>query len=179
MPVRNEKGEKKMKFASTAVLFLALFALAPVAQAHCQIPCGIFADQMRFEQLQEDIVTIDKSIKEIVRLSKKDPILSLNQIVRWINNKETHANKIMDSALHYFLAQRVKLPANNTPEELAEYHKKLALLHEIIVYSMRSKQSLDLANTAKLTELLEQFRLLYFGKEGIEHLKNHKHHEGK
>ncbi len=44
-------------------MILALLAgfLSTTCFAHCQVPCGIFDDQMRFQQLLEDETTIAKA----------------------------------------------------------------------------------------------------------------------
>ncbi len=38
---------------------------APTLAPHCEVPCGIYADQMRFEQMLEDTKTIAKAIDSI------------------------------------------------------------------------------------------------------------------
>ena len=48
-----------------ATVGLVLVAGAPVAQSHCQIPCGIYGDDARFEELAEHIRTIEKSMAQI------------------------------------------------------------------------------------------------------------------
>ena len=39
--------------------------------AHCQVPCGIYDDDLRVRQMFEDLTTIDKAIDEIQSLWKK------------------------------------------------------------------------------------------------------------
>ena len=51
------------------VTFTCLSAIS--AHGHCQVPCGIFADQHRFEQMLEDQATIEKAGKLIAELSGK------------------------------------------------------------------------------------------------------------
>ncbi|MDP7447680.1 MAG: superoxide dismutase [Ni], partial [Candidatus Latescibacteria bacterium] len=65
------------------------------AEAHCEIPCGIYGDDLRFSMLQEDITTIEKSMKKIVELAA-DPAENANQIGRWVLNKEQHADHIRE-----------------------------------------------------------------------------------
>ena len=49
-----------------AVGIIAVVAiLASIAYSHCQIPCGIYNDQMRFDTIAEHITTIEKSMKLI------------------------------------------------------------------------------------------------------------------
>ena len=47
-------------------ILVFLFALS-IGQlsAHCQIPCGIYHDQMVIKGLEEDIETLTKSVNEI------------------------------------------------------------------------------------------------------------------
>jgi len=70
---------------ASAVVFVSM------AYSHCQIPCGIYGDQTRFDLIAENITTIEKSMKQIIELSKNN-ITDINQIVRWVQNKEKHAD---------------------------------------------------------------------------------------
>jgi nickel superoxide dismutase len=139
-------------------LTLALFALlttAAVAGAHCEIPCGIYDDQVRADLIAEHITTIEKSMRQIEGLSKADSV-NYNQLVRWINNKELHANKLQEIVTQYFMTQRIKLDAD-------KYDEKIGVLHQMLVYAMRAKQTTDLAHIEKLRSLLKEFQKLYFG----------------
>jgi nickel superoxide dismutase len=159
--------EELMKRFALVALALAFFlaSAAPVA-AHCQIPCGIYDDELRVQLIEEDITTIEKSMTQIIALAKASPV-DYNQLVRWVNNKEEHAQKIQDIVTAYFLAQRIKMPADHGDETaMNEYLHKLALLHAIQVHSMKAKQSTDLGQVETLRKLIEQFRTAYFGKEG-------------
>lgn len=159
--------------------FVFCFALLGVlslstAHAHCQIPCGIYGDQRVFEELEENIQTVAKSMKTIVELSV-DPGKNINQLVRWVNNKDVHANKIMETVLNYFLAQRVKIPETDDAGAMSVYYRKLAILHQIVVHSMKAKQTTDLKNVEKLSALLGEFEDIYFTPEEKAHLKEHDH----
>ena len=132
------------------------------AFSHCEIPCGIYGDEMRFAMMKEDIATIEKSMKQIVELSKQAS-QNQNQIVRWVQNKEHHADKIRDVATQYFMAQRVKPVSSKGSAEQDAYAHKLKLLHEMIVTSMKCKQTTDLANVENLKQLLNAFSKVYLG----------------
>ncbi len=128
--------------------------LANTAFAHCEIPCGIYDDQARINMILEDITTIEKSMVQINTISKeKAP--NFNQLVRWVMNKEEHATKIQTIVSEYFLTQRIKPDAK-------DYHQKLSLLQQMLVHSMKCKQTADLQNTAQLRNLVKQFHQLYF-----------------
>ena len=100
-------------------------------------------------------------MKMIVELSNKSP-QSHNQIVRWVMNKEEHAKKIQDIVSQYFLHQRVKLTDPSDKEHYNKYVQQLAALHEIAVYSMKTKQSTDLTNVEKLRKSVLEFEKIYF-----------------
>ncbi|MDD5021604.1 MAG: superoxide dismutase [Ni] [Endomicrobiaceae bacterium] len=140
----------------------AVLLFIQVGFTHCQVPCGIYDDEMRFEMFNEDISTIEKATNEILKLSEKTD-KNYNQIVRWVNTKEDHADKIIKLASEYFLAQRIALPENLVQKEKV-YYQKISLLHQIIVYAMKTKQSTDISNIEKLKILVSDFQKLYFEK---------------
>lgn len=157
---------KSVRKRIVAVSVLATVAiLASIAYSHCQIPCGIYNDQMRFDTISEHITTIEKSMKLITELSGQDKP-NMNQIVRWVRNKENHADEISHIVSYYFMAQRVKLPAKGDTKAHNEYVKKLTLLHQMLVYTMKAKQTTDLANVEQLKSSLNEFHKVYFGESG-------------
>ena len=142
------------------LLSLFLPALHGSAFAHCEIPCGIYGDEARFSAIAENLKTIEKSMNQINLLSAEAG-KNANQLVRWVNNKETHADQIREIVAQYFLAQRIKAPANDDPAAGKTYSRKLALLHQMIVSAMKCKQTADPAHVKKSRELLEAFQALY------------------
>ena len=134
---------------------LLVFLTAGMVGAHCEIPCGIYDDAMRLEQIAEHIKTIEKSMNQIRALSKETQV-NYNQLIRWVTNKETHANEIQHIATQYFMTQRIKPDAQ-------KYQEKLRVLHHMLIYAMKCKQTTDLANTEKLKSLLKEFEILYHG----------------
>jgi nickel superoxide dismutase len=157
---------KKTIFMTIFLLFT--FAMGQNAFSHCQIPCGIYDDQARFIMIEENILTIEKSMKQIVELSNQSD-KNFNQIVRWTLNKENHADEIAHLVSYYFLAQRVKLVDSKDAEAQKEYLAKITVLHEMIVYAMKAKQTTDLTHAEKLRSLLKAFHKLYFGEEAAKH----------
>lgn len=153
----------------------AVFALGITANvfAHCQIPCGIYGDKMRFDMWGEQITTIEKSMNQIMDLSKAETP-NYNQIVRWVNNKDKHADDIMEIALQYFLAQRIKPVADANDKAANEkYAAQLQTVHQIIVHAMKAKQTTDLEHVERLRALVKKFYKLYFDEEMKEHLQEH------
>ena len=136
------------------------------APAHCQIPCGIFDDNTLFSILYEHITTIEKSMKKIVELSK-EPTKNANQLIRWVNNKEQHADEFVSALTKYFLQQRIKTAeAEKAPEA---YAAKLATVHQMMVLCMKTKQNTDTAYTDDLKRVLHDFQHLYDPKQDHKH----------
>ncbi len=151
------------------VLFAAALAAPPIAHAHCQVPCGIYDDELRVELIEEHITTVEKSMNQVTELGKETPA-NYNQIVRWVDNKEHHAQEIQDIVTAYFMAQRIKVPAQREGEAWDAYVKQLSLLHQIQVAAMKTKQTTDAKWISELRSLVKAFRVAYFGDEG-----GHKH----
>lgn len=133
-----------------------ILIMANLAVAHCEIPCGIYGDEMRIQMILENITTIEKSMQQITSIEQEKPLNS-NQLVRWIMNKEKHADDLQEIVSQYFLTQRIKPEAEN-------YQALLSNLHEMLVVSMKCKQTTDLTNVSKLRALVTEFEKLYFGK---------------
>ena len=124
-------------------LFFILTALtAGKSLAHCQIPCGIYDDAARVDMLLEDAQTISKSVHELIGHSKDKGIQAENQRVRWIINKDKHAEKIIQTVADYYLTQRIK------PDQ-KDYQERLVRHHNIMLLAMRCKQTVD-------TKIVEQ-----------------------
>ena len=91
--------------------------------------------------------------------TKKRSNLTHQQVqqLRWVSNKEAHANEIQHIVSQYFMTQRIK-------PEVKQYAEKLALLHKMLIYAMKCKQTTDFENVNKLRSSLKAFEGLYFGK---------------
>lgn len=160
-----------MKKYILIVVMLASFALPSLVSAHCEIPCGIYGDKMRIDMIQEHITTIEKSMNRIITLENSDPI-NYNQLVRWINNKEHHANLLQEIVTQYFMTQRIELFDGSDKIALEKYESELALLHQMLVYAMKTKQTTNLKNCEKLRELVDDFYNIYFTDEEKAHHHN-------
>ena len=156
-------------FLLLALTLTAAFAAWPVprADAHCQVPCGIYGDELKFAELKQHVQTIAKAMAQIDKLAGGHDGQSVQQVARWVANKESHATTIQVEAQAYFLAQRIKFPKDES--EHAAYFAKLASLHEIIVHAMKCKQTIDTAHSDALLKAIEKFEGQYFGKHAHAH----------
>ncbi len=158
---------KKCTLKKVGLLAGALITVAVVLHthqadfAHCQIPCGIYNDDVRFSMMEEHVTTIEKSTRLISQLSHSSPESNTNQIVRWVANKEHHADELAEIVVQYFLQQRVKPVAEGSGAKREKYVKQLTLCHGLLVTSMKAKQSTDLAHAGQLRKLIAEFKKSY------------------
>lgn len=154
-------------------IFVALLVLASLiaasvfiptsqqAQAHCQVPCGIYDDQGRIDQIREDATTIAKAIKLINELSQSKTAQDQNQLVRWINTKEAHASNIITTISEYFLTQKIKPVDSSNGSAYSAYLSTLASHHGVMVAAMKTKQKADPAIARMLVDAIEKMAPLY------------------
>lgn len=128
---------------------------------HCEVPCGIYGDSLRVALISEHIRTIEKASAQIEKMSGQDKP-NYNQLVRWVMNKEKHAEEIQHIVSQYFLHQRIKPVEMTSKEKHAKYVRQLKNLHHILVMAMKTKQSTDAGHIANLKAALEAFEDSYF-----------------
>lgn len=144
----------------------SLHAHEPVAEPllpHCEVPCGIYDDQMRFQEMLEDTATITKCIAGVNEFAGSlgaAPLTAkgLNQSMRWVTTKDDHATNIQHIAAQYFLTQRIK-PENE------RYLDQLKAAHAVMVAAMKCKQDADPATAEVLQKSIYDLYRAYEGKE--------------
>lgn len=160
LTVQKTSPHHRESFLMNRIFASGLFALAltTIASAHCQVPCGIYGDQRRFEEMLEDEQTIAKAQLQVGELAGKGDAQSVNQAARWVVTKEDHASNIQSTIAAYFMAQRIK---TDDPA----YGKKLMAAHKVMVMAMKCKQSADPATAAALKQSILAFYEAYEGKK--------------
>ena len=146
-----------MKTIYLIIPALLSLLLANISFGHCQVPCGVYTDDLRFMQMLEDTTTIEKSSNLIIELSTKDDGQSQNQLARWVSTKESHASKIQKIISEYFLTQRIKSTAKN-------YEKLLKGAHSVMVAAMKCKQSTEASVANDLKTSILVFQKIYESK---------------
>ena len=124
------------------------------AFSHCQVPCGIFDDHARVHQMLEDSVTVIKAASMMAELAGKTDAQSVNQMTRWVMNKESHAQKIIETISDYYLTQRVKT-------DQADYIERLKTHHAVMLAAMKAKQSADKSYGLALQKAIQDLEKYY------------------
>tara|TARA_B100001996_G_C18661951_1_gene593413 strand:+ start:210 stop:686 length:477 start_codon:yes stop_codon:yes gene_type:complete len=151
------------------LIIIKFFIFTTLSQSillgHCQVPCGIYDDAARVRQIQEDFRTIKKAMNQIISLNSKSSAQDSNQLIRWINIKEKHANNIQKILTDYFLVQRIK--SNNK-----KYIDQISMIHQALVVAMKCKQTVAVNYVDEGEKSIEKFIDIYFDKHGKDHLNS-------
>ena len=135
-------------FVSGIAVLLLTMTITNTSFGHCQIPCGIYDDNARVADMLQDVETIRKGVTLIAELAGKSDPQSQNQLVRWVMNKESHAQNIISTISDYFLTQRVKASQDDYAERLQKHHA-------VIVAAMKAKQNSDMSHVDNLMKAVE------------------------
>ena len=144
----------KSWLATCLLVLVPAIGVSPVAYSHCQVPCGIYDDHARVKLMLEDAATTRKAVELIGQLAGKEDPQSANQLVRWVMNKEQHAQNIISTISDYFLTQRVKADQEDYAERLMKHHA-------VIVAAMKVKQNSEMKYVADLEKKIEALAPYY------------------
>lgn len=137
-----------------AIIVIGVLSAPSMTYAHCQVPCGIYDDHMRVQSMMEDAATVEKAVKMMQELAGKTDVQSQNQMVRWVMNKESHSQKIIETISDYFLTQRVKTSQK-------DYEVRLKNHHAVILAAMQTKQNTDLKSVKTLRKNIKTLEGYY------------------
>lgn len=154
------------KIVICSLIVFISFVFIPSLFPHCELTYGIYGDEMRIKLIEEHITTIEKSMNFILsqeKLAEKN----YNQLIRWIVNKENHAQYIQDIVSQYYLTQRIKPVSKEKGALYDKYIEQLKIAHEMLISAMKAKQKTDLKIVETLRSLLQDFSKVYFGPEAV------------
>lgn len=147
------------KSIATAALSTCLMVGSSLS-AHCQMPCGIYHDDMVFDQIDQYVETMYKECN-ILNNNKFANVHDRLEFTRWVINGENMTDDIAcDIFLKYFLQQKIKPGESDTPQKVAIIHKLLFLMVQI-------KQTCDTKVVLEFGEEWENLKDL-FHPEGYE-----------
>jgi nickel superoxide dismutase len=138
--------------------FLCLISLNGLA-AHCQLPCGIYHDDMAYDQIDQYIETMYKGITVINDSQFKTP-RERNETIRWVMLKDKESDKMAHLITSYFLQQKISL---NDPD----LTKKLTAAHKLLFLLVTIKQNTDRNIVKDFAAEWDKFKLM-FHVEGYE-----------
>lgn len=138
-------------------VFISAFTMTlsahQTAYAHCQMPCGIYHDDMVFSEIDQYIETTVKGIA-VMKSNKFESLEEHNEFVRWVIQKENSSNTVAELITKYFLQQKIKVGEEDTTKQLVSAHKLLFLLVQI-------KQHADIKIVKQFYDEWERFKLMF------------------
>ncbi len=140
----------------TSIAKRSLFAFliwGSALNAHCQMPCGIYHDDMVFDQVDQYVETMYKACS-ILNNNKFASVHDHLEFTRWVINTEEMSNDTAELFLKYFLQQKIKPGESDTPQKLNSIHKLLFLIVQI-------KQNCDQKIVLQFGEEWENFKDIF------------------
>lgn len=139
---------KKFLFTCVSLLFAQSTLLS-----HCQMPCGIYHDDMVFDQIDQYIETMAKGIS-VMNDNKFKTVHDYNELTRWIMLKEESSDDVATVLTEFFLQQKIKPGEDDTQKKITSAHKLLFLLVAV-------KQNADMKILNDFYEEWERFKLMF------------------
>ena len=130
----------------------------PEAQAHCDIPCGIY-----------DPITAQIAALTVVRMldlmadldaSTTDKLAYHNSMSRYITVKEEHAEKAKHE-IRVIFGDYIKAP------QIEKYPELPTLVHKIMMAGSKVRQSTDRAAAVEFVELINKFAQIFWETKGL------------
>lgn len=122
--------------------------------AHCQMPCGIYHDDIVFNRIDQYIETIYKGIS-VMNNSKFSDVREKNEFMRWVIQKEESSNETASLLTKYFLQQKI---AEGKDEGTI---KKLQSVHKLLLLLVAIKQNSELKFLNDFSKEWDSFKLMF------------------
>lgn len=142
-----------MKKSALLIGIAAFICHTGSLSAHCQMPCGIYHDEMVFNQIDQYIETMYKGITELKNSKFSNP-LERNNFIRWVSLKDSASDEMANLITEYFLQQKIKPGEPDTTKRLVSAHKMLFELTAI-------KQNVDLKMIEDFADEWENFKQMF------------------
>lgn len=142
-----------MKKNALFIGIIALICRTASLMAHCQMPCGIYHDEMVFNQIDQYIETMYKGITELKNSQFSTPF-ERNNFIRWVVLKENASNEMANLITEYFLQQKIKPGEADTAKRLVSAHKMLFQLTAI-------KQNVNIKMIEDFADEWESFKQMF------------------
>lgn len=133
----------------TPMIFVPFLLGLGQLSGHCQMPCGIYDDQMVYDQINQYYLTMFKGVKAL-KNNKFQTDEEKNHFVRWVMTKDRLSDEVAMVITTYFLQQKI-LPIEDNTELLKSLHRLLFLLVAI-------KQNVDINIVKDFGKEWEKFK---------------------
>lgn len=130
--------------------------------SHCQMPCGIYHDQMVYDKVDEYYETMFKAVSALEdnQFSSDE---NYNQFIRWVMTKEKQSDDTAHLLVEYFLQQKIK------PSKDQETLDQVQVIHNLLFMLVQIKQTIDLNIVKRFGKEWEHFKYLFHPEVKCEH----------
>lgn len=132
---------------------------APLLHSHCQMPCGIYHDDMVYDQIDQYVETMVKGVT-VLSENQYQTAQDKNTFTRWVVQKENMSNETAQLLTSYFLQQKIKPDEDDTV-------KRVVAVHKLLCYIVTIKQTCDMKYVQAFSDEWDKFKLM-FHIEGYE-----------
>lgn len=131
----------------------------PHAQAHCDIPCGIY-DPIIAQIAALSVVRMIDLMTDLESKTSDKNLAYYNTLSRYIAVKEEHAEKVKHEV-------RVIWGDYLKPQHMEKYPQAHALVHEIMALGSKCRQTVDREVALKLVTKLNDFAQIFWETKGV------------
>jgi nickel superoxide dismutase len=129
------------------------------AQAHCDIPCGIY-DPIGAQIAALTVVRMIDLMGDLMKNNPEPTPASMHSATRYIAVKEEHAEKVKHEI-------RVIWGDYFKPELLQKYPDLTPLVHRIMAEASKGRQTADREQAVKLVEDVNEFARIFWETKGV------------
>lgn len=122
--------------------------------AHCQMPCGIYNDQMIYDKIDQYYDTMIKGM-HVINNNKFENVHDRNEFVRWVMTKDKESDEVANVLLTYFLMQKIK--PSNDPDSL----ELLKSIHNMLFLLVQIKQGTEIKMVREFGMEWDHFKELF------------------
>ncbi len=142
-----------MKTHYLLIALAALIGSPDMASAHCQMPCGIYHDEMVFDEIDQYVETMYKAMG-VLNDNHFETVKEKNEFIRWVGEKEKESCDTANLITKFFLQQKIKPGEPDTAKKIESAHKMLFEL-------MLIKQNTDKKFVDTFSEEWDRFKLMF------------------
>ncbi|GAB4236458.1 MAG: superoxide dismutase [Ni] [Chlamydiales bacterium] len=138
----------------TSAVFAVFILNGGILLGHCQMPCGIYNDQMVYDRIDEYYQTMYKAVAALENNAFSN-VQDRNQFVRWVMQKDVQSDEAAHILTNYFLQQKIK-PSNDE-----DTHELVHVLHHLLFLIVQIKQTVDIDIVKDFGKEWEHFKYLF------------------
>lgn len=129
------------------------------AQAHCDVPCGIY-DPHLAQVAALTVIRMVDLMNDLVATHKEQDLEFRNSVVRYVNVKEEHA-ELCKREVRVIFGDYIK------KEHIDKYPELPELAHKIYQAGSKARQTASRENAMQLLTLVNRFAEIFWETKGV------------